>query len=828
MLFKIGKYQILKEIGKGGRGEVFLAHDTVTGKKVALKRIRTDRPASASDRKQFLQEAYYTQQLSHPSIIQIYSVGTYKNQPYYTMPFFEGTTLRDILKESAEHDCALGAVSSLCHLFLHVCQAVSYAHSKGFIHRDLKPGNIMVGKFGEVMILDWGLITSAKIKRKKQKKIAGTISYMAPELIYGDVPTYQSEVYSLGMMFYEMLTLRRPFHRVTVSEFHDNNQKEVLLPPSEVAPKREIPPILSLITMKCLAPSLQDRYQHVEHLLNDLQAYVEGRLQWIEIAQLIQPDAWKKIGRNKRISKLSFAPDLKITAKFRLNKGKIKFSLPSWPQPIWITSQITESASWHELRIESVEGQIFIYIDNCLYDAMIDFLPHEHAPIEVAATRSEVENISVSISGRAFREHPFLIADALLKRQLYFEALKEYRKLSEQYPKGHFYAGVCLLEMAKNSLKKSVFKKALLEFEKLSGTDEGVFACIGKALTHQACNDPERACRLYEEAFQRFGTKSMKLLLCSHLLEHTKEALPFFLLAVRFFAPNELPVHVEKAISDFKDRLPLLFFPSDQEIAVLSSELQRKMFAIRLAFWIGRGDVIVEIISELLQMSFIPFILIQYAMLALLELGEIKVVQRELDLLFQRHLDVQAIVGLKWIQLAAQVHTQGFSSFFEHFFKELPQDLSKENLQPLWHIFEVALSKKKTDIIHKAVAQLNKHNFSTEQCIFLDCYQIWAFLLEKDLKSCDKLFSHYSLKNYAHKPILLNFLYGCFLGGKKGKKFALKHFSAMPKEKLPDLWKKLLQLIKKRNHGQLLHKGEATPWEKRWLDHRLKLFKTCY
>jgi eukaryotic-like serine/threonine-protein kinase len=157
--FTLGPYQILRDIGKGGMGEVFLAYDTICGRKIALKRIRSDLANHTQIHRRFLKEAHITSQLTHPSIIPIYIIHGENQEVYYTMPYVEGETLKQILRETfqaekhGEKSHSIGSsIPTLVRLFLNVCQAIAYAHSKNVLHRDLKPENIIVGKYGEVLI----------------------------------------------------------------------------------------------------------------------------------------------------------------------------------------------------------------------------------------------------------------------------------------------------------------------------------------------------------------------------------------------------------------------------------------------------------------------------------------------------------------------------------------------------------------------------------------------------------------------------------------------------------------------------------------------------
>ncbi len=162
--FTVGSYQVLRSIGKGGMGEVFLAYDTVCGRRIALKRIRVDLIDREHMHDRFLREARITSQLTHPAIIPIYVIHGEESLVYYTMPFVEGDTLKQVVRKTRHQeksgeplDHIGGSIPALIRIFTTICQAVAYAHSKRVIHRDLKPENIILGKYGEVLILDWGL-----------------------------------------------------------------------------------------------------------------------------------------------------------------------------------------------------------------------------------------------------------------------------------------------------------------------------------------------------------------------------------------------------------------------------------------------------------------------------------------------------------------------------------------------------------------------------------------------------------------------------------------------------------------------------------------------
>ncbi|MBF8262395.1 MAG: pknD [Parachlamydiales bacterium] len=353
----IGPYAILRSIGRGGMGEVFLAHDPYCGRQLALKRIRTDLANNQTILQRFLREAKVASQLTHPSIIPILSIQNAPPDVYYTMPYVEGETLKQILRNALESQNPGKSIPTLARIFLQICEAIAYTHSKGILHRDLKPENIIVGKYGEVMILDWGIADFiTELVREKQSpasdrephddenltrpgKITGTIAYMAPERLLGESSSPAADIYSLGVMLYYMLTLQLPFQRKSIAAFRKSAQNERLIDPIEAAPYRDIPHQLCAVCRKCLAYSPKERFKNVEELIAEIKSYAEGHAQWIPMATLHpnQSDDWqfqenvlpaKHIAITRdldetewavfMISKKSFASSVKIEANIKI------------------------------------------------------------------------------------------------------------------------------------------------------------------------------------------------------------------------------------------------------------------------------------------------------------------------------------------------------------------------------------------------------------------------------------------------------------------------------------------------------------------------------
>lgn len=533
-------FEIIKTLAKGGMGEVFLAKDLSCGRTVALKKIRDDLIQKETIRKRFLREARLTARLTHPSIIPIYSIHTVGESIFYSMPYVEGETLRDVLRETKKrersgHTHPIGSsIPSLMRIFLKVCEAIAYAHSKGIIHRDIKPENIIIGKYGEVLILDWGLIDStAPIPDVEEPdlnstqdmdmssltrpgKVAGTLTFLAPERALGKGGTVLADIYSLGVMLYQLLTLKLPFYRTTLAKFRRLMKHERLLEPSEIAPYRDIPDSLAAITRKCLQFSPNKRFQSVQEILNALNHYIEGKFEWIESSQLSLGDKedWefqenillsKHIAITKEIdvmewvylmvSKASFTGNTKISTRIRLEKeGSGIGLLLCVPEAsdrksleegysLWISSDKHKSSKlfrsnvevleapgvnlkaghWHHLSIEKVENNLYFYLDGSLKFQYLSHLPltGAHIGLLFRDTQFEMDPITVSIASHNATVNCLSVPDAFFSTKHYPEALAEYRKIGTSFigrtegREALFRAGITLLEKGKTKkLKK--------------------------------------------------------------------------------------------------------------------------------------------------------------------------------------------------------------------------------------------------------------------------------------------------------------------------------------------------------------------------------------
>ncbi len=280
------RYRVVARLGEGGMGEVYVAFDRDLRRELALKTVKAD-----SDRPQiwrFLKEAQLLGQLGHPNIVPVYEMGlTHAGSPYYTMPVVRGETLHQILSSLALEDPAYLRVFSLTRLvqvFLQVTLAVEYAHVKGVVHRDIKPANIMVGEHGEVMLLDWGvakLFGQAEVSTEAKQNITqsgfavGTPTYMSPEQVTGENVDARTDVYALGILLYEILTLEPPFRGKLMEVMTAHLEKDPEAPRAR-APEREIPLELERACLRALAKEPEARHQSARELHDEIQAWLES------------------------------------------------------------------------------------------------------------------------------------------------------------------------------------------------------------------------------------------------------------------------------------------------------------------------------------------------------------------------------------------------------------------------------------------------------------------------------------------------------------------------------------------------------------------------
>ncbi len=753
---KIGRYQILDQIATGGMGEIFLAYDSVCCRTVALKKIRSDLASKPVMRKRFLKEAKIASQLTHPAVIPIYSIHEDKNSVYYTMPYVESKTLKEILVEAIERVGTEGSIPNLIRIFLAVCEAIAFVHSKQIIHRDLKPSNILVGKYGEVLILDWGIAnylkdnipniknsTSAQIKvqeigkAKKNKptnpiehtktsyfqnsdlthpgKVAGTITYLAPECVLGEKASILSDVYALGVILYHILTLRSPFKRKSVESFRKQARLEKIPNPALAAPYRDIPLVLAKMVKKCLAFEKKNRYQTVLELIADIKNYIEGRPEWLlqDILDLKDPNAfifqenlylpqtikssdWASVW----LSKTTLSGSFKISFEFLFKKNSsgmgILFSIPenkgkylidegfliyfnpkkkgsvelSHKSVLVLKNQNIEIKKevWHQVEIEKSENTIRCYLNGKLILSYISYIPIFGSYLGLFSKDNSflISNFKLFAASNNLQISCLALPDAFLAKKDVSSAYLEYKRIASSFPgraeerEALFRAGITILEKAKQEADSELFEQALLEFEKLKKSAGAPLEYLGKSIVYATLKEDEEESKCLELALRKFKKHPLLYILKKHLLMRLHES---------SFAQKE--AHLRLML------IFLLLFPEKNKLPdteFLTQNLEKNLpqvpfflttknnLLIKLAVYLNKKNLLLEYLQTLNTKNKTNLLDIHNILLALLEMSA-----------FQ---EIQAYFLKNKSNYKQDSNTNYFSSCFDHNFYQIKKTLN--------------------------------------------------------------------------------------------------------------------------------------------------------
>ncbi len=277
-----GRYELGELLGRGGMAEVRKGTDTRLGRVVAVKRLRTDLASDPTFQARFRREAQSSASLNHPAIVSVYDTGEERAVqpdgsdevvPYIVMEYVAGRTLRDILREGRKilPERALEITSG-------VLSALDYSHRAGIIHRDIKPGNVMLTPSGDVKVMDFGIaraMSDAQSSMTQTAAVVGTAQYLSPEQARGETVDSRSDVYSAGCLLYELLTGRPPFVGDSPVAVAYQHVREPAVPPSRH--EDDLTPEIDAIVMKSLAKRVEDRYQSAAQMRADIERYLAGR-----------------------------------------------------------------------------------------------------------------------------------------------------------------------------------------------------------------------------------------------------------------------------------------------------------------------------------------------------------------------------------------------------------------------------------------------------------------------------------------------------------------------------------------------------------------------
>jgi len=260
------RYEILEVIGSGGMAVVYKALCHRLNRYVAVKVLKDEFANDNEFREHFRAESQAVAMLSHPNIVSVYDFSRDSNCQYIVMELLEGITLKQYMQKK-------GALSwkEALHFATQISRALSHAHSKGIVHRDIKPQNIMVVKDGSIKVADFGIAHLQNESNAEAPETMGSIHYISPEQAHGDPVDARADIYSLGVVMYEMLTGRLPYDGDTVEAIAIQHLSQMLTLPGDI--KSDIPVQLENITLRAIATDINSRYQSADELLSDLEAF---------------------------------------------------------------------------------------------------------------------------------------------------------------------------------------------------------------------------------------------------------------------------------------------------------------------------------------------------------------------------------------------------------------------------------------------------------------------------------------------------------------------------------------------------------------------------
>ena len=264
------RYKIIKKVASGGMADVFLGYDLKLNRKIAVKILSAINARDRNFVARFKNEAQTLAKLNHPNIVQIYDWGEFDSSYFICMEYVEGNSLKEIIEKKGTLP-----PRTVADYAVQICNALLMAHKNNLIHRDIKPQNILVTSEGKVKVTDFGIAKSLNTDVTKTLNIMGTAHYISPEQAKGEILDHRTDIYSLGIVLYEMLTGDVPFRGESSIDISLKHISEIPIKPSELL--ANIPPGLEKIIMHCLEKNPQARYSTIKELAGDLKKYPTGK-----------------------------------------------------------------------------------------------------------------------------------------------------------------------------------------------------------------------------------------------------------------------------------------------------------------------------------------------------------------------------------------------------------------------------------------------------------------------------------------------------------------------------------------------------------------------
>lgn len=890
-------YQILRSLGKGGMGEVFLAQEGISGRLVALKRMRAELKDSTVLRERFLREARVTATLTHPSIIPVFNIYSDQAIPYFTMPYVEGETLKKILKTAFEEEKIAepkhpigSSIMALTRIFLSVCEAIAYTHSKGILHRDLKPDNIIVGKYGEVLILDWGLAdfigqeetSFSELMGNYQNltrpgKVPGTLNYLAPERAKGEQSTPLSDIYSLGVILYQILTLRLPFYRRSLRSFRKTMYLEKWINPTEIAPYRDISVHLADIAKRCLQPTASDRFESVDDMIVELKKFIEGKPEWVLTSELDinRKQDWdfqENILLTKHLA-ITRSPEVMEWLHLMVSKdsftGNIRIETEVYIQShsegmglLFTTTEVNKRGVFLEgytiwlnqspmscrlfyggaevmtvndldipqnialsLQIDKMDNHLYIYLNHTLICHYISLIPLPTAQLALVAYDNyfTISNIRISLGSQNAMINCLAIPDAFLSNKNYSKALLEYRRIGNSFSgrmegrEALFRAGITLIKYAtvqrKSSERERLYLFALDEFSKLRHTPGAPLEYLGKSLVYEETQEIEEEIKCLEICIRKYSKHPLFKMIVEQIIMRLHQTSSYTRIPAYHFALLALR------------HLPKLFILEENKrmVTLFNQHLELIPFFVHLE----NQDEVIKHLDLSCQLAF--WLAKPITLIEILENTPPLFIATNaffglLAMGFDQwvgenlHLCSDPVEAEK-IQIACLGHKKGFSLAIQTYLTQFPG--SKSASRALYYLLDQTILKNKTASLYSE--ELLELFMQNQQLAPLG---LELLLLQNRWSAAEKLIASYHLEDLQDDSSVFYPLIGCWLCYKHSEAKATSYLKEAINAPFPTS-KLLLSYFLQ---GKITNKAwsqTALTWEKISLFRQLRLFFHC-
>lgn len=648
---KLGPFILKDVIGQGGMGKVYKAYDPINQRTVALKVIKDSLLKNHKAKKRFLQEAFIQSHLSHPAIIPMHTLEDHPQGLGYSMPFIQGSTLKTILLKLRQDPSIMPLNQRLNH-FYRILEACEYTHEMGFIHRDIKADNIFIGSHNETYLFDWGLAFKHDDSSEEEDffdidtqeltkpgKIPGTLTHLAPERALGVKGSFQTDIFSLGVVLYQLLTLKMPFYRKDLAHFKQIAGSEIFIKPSELNVKDDIDEALDLIIARALDNDPKKRYTHVKDFKEDLQQVLRGLPIWKDplLLTIKNSSQWLfqdllPLGSYLALSQKSLSwgllsvPNLELVDNYKLEidtyptssfklylnlaQEKTGFSFDhsyiihidpqqglSLNRAFALIKQLPLKFESHKsinISVCKIENRFYVYLNHQLIFDFISRVPSicPYIGLVIEDTTFDFSSIKLFKTSSSKQISCLKLGDTLALVENFSQARIEYEKILTSF-QNHTEGGDALfrigysyiLESRKNKKKKKhLLNQAIVSFERFKTHKASPWEYWGKALCYEALKEKAEMIKCFELGFRKYPhhvftaelEQELVVLFSQKSTKAKKEALMLAFVALKYLEDADFLYKYRGLIDSLEEELKDIFILYDEHLSLK----QKLLFAL--------------------------------------------------------------------------------------------------------------------------------------------------------------------------------------------------------------------------------------------------------